>query len=303
MDQLLYITETARTGSLTKASESCNVTLSAVSQAITSLENELGFPLFKRSRAGAIPTKDGKRILSKAYKVLEAFDELKKEAQDQPEQLTGIIRLATIPLPTLIYTDAIIDFTKKFPGVTLELCEMSTNDIIHEMKEKRLDVGLIIFEEELRNQHKSLLFGKLIQQEMVVGVSKRSPLALQDSITPKEILAHQVVLYKDELLLKFYEDLQRNYGEGHLLFSTNQTAVISKLVRENVAITIGFDLSFGKHAHMSSSDIVILPLAMPALTSSYVGWVQPNRRNIPKQVSIFLNQLANQYRFHDFHES
>lgn len=303
MDQLLYITETARTGSLTKASESCNVTLSAVSQAITSLENELGFPLFKRSRAGAIPTEDGRRILSKAYKVLEALDELKQEAEVQPEQLTGVIRIATIPLPTLIYTDAIIDFKKQFPGVTLELCEMSTNDIIHEMNERRFDVGLIIFEEELRHQHKSLLFGKLIQQEMVVGVSKRSSLSLQDSITPEEILKHQIVLYKDDLLMKFYEDLQRDYGKGQLLFSTNQTSVISKLVRENVAITIGFDLSFGKHAYMSSSDIVVLPLTIPTSVSSYVGWVQPNRRNIPKQVSAFLNRLANQYRFHERNES
>ena len=294
-DQLLYITETARTGSLTKASESCNVTLSAVSQAITSLENELGFPLFKRSRAGAIPTEDGKRILSKAYKVLEAFDELKKEAQDQPEQLTGVIRLATIPLPTLIYTDAIIDFNKKFPGVTLELCEMGTNEIIQEIKANHLDIGLIIFEEELTKQHNSLLFGKLIQQQLVVGVSRQSPFALQKSITPEEILKHQVVLYKDDLMLKFYEDLQQTYGEGNLLFSTNQTSVIQKMVREDVAITIGFDLSFTKHADLSSSDIVTLPLAIPNLASSYVGWVQPNRRNIPKQVSIFLNRLANQY--------
>ncbi|WP_211747774.1 LysR family transcriptional regulator [Paenibacillus sp. Marseille-Q4541] len=295
-DQLLYISETAKTGSLTKAAESCNVTLSAVSQSITSLENELGFPLFKRSRAGAVPTEDGKRILSKAYRVLDAFDELKKEAQDRSEQLTGVIRLATIPLPTLIYTDAIIDFNKKFPDVTLELFEMGTHDIIQEIKADRLDVGLIIFEEELTKQHSSLLFGKLIKQHMVVGVSRQSPLALQNSITPEEILKYPVVLYKDELLQKFYEDLQQTYGKGHLLFSTNQTSVIQKIVREDVAITIGFDLSFSKHADFSSTEIVTLPLAIPEMSSSYVGWVQPNKRNIPKQVSIFLNRLANQYR-------
>lgn len=295
LDQLLYVCETAKIGSLTKAAESCNVTLSAVSQAITSLEKEIGFPLFIRSRSGAVPTEDGKRILAKAYKVLEAYDELKKEAEDDSEQLTGVIRLATIPLPTLIYTDAIIDFNKRFPKVTLELNEMGPNDIIHEIKANRLDVGLIIFDEEMCKQHSSLLFGKLIQQKMVVGVSRQSALAMKNSITPEELLEHQVVLYKDDHLLTFYEHLQSTYGKGRLLFSTNQTAVISKIVREELAITIGFDLSFSKHTDLSNSDIVTLPLAIPNLAPLFIGWVQPNRRNIPKQVSIFLNRLAGQY--------
>lgn len=45
LEQLEYIVETAKTGSLTKAAQNCNVTLSAVSQAVSSLEAEFGFSL------------------------------------------------------------------------------------------------------------------------------------------------------------------------------------------------------------------------------------------------------------------
>ena len=55
LEQLEYIVETAKTGSLTKATQNCNVTLSAVSQAVSSLEAEFGFSLFTRSRLGAVP--------------------------------------------------------------------------------------------------------------------------------------------------------------------------------------------------------------------------------------------------------
>lgn len=50
MEQLEYVVEAAKTGSLSKAAQRYYVSLSAVSQAISILEAELGLVIFTRSR-------------------------------------------------------------------------------------------------------------------------------------------------------------------------------------------------------------------------------------------------------------
>ena len=58
---------------------------------------------------------------------------------------------------------------------------------------------------------------------------------------------------------------EEQYGEMDLLFSTNQTRVIQKVVEENVAVT-GVDLSFSSFTPVPSGNIVTLELEMPPAT-------------------------------------
>ena len=73
----------------------------------------------------------------------------------------------------------------------------------------------------------------------MVGVSRQSPLAMRQSITPEELREYPLVLYKDDSLFKLMDVFEEQYGEMDLLFSTNQTRVIQKVVEENVAVTMG----------------------------------------------------------------
>lgn len=72
-----------------------------------------------------------------------------------------------------------------------------------------------------------------------------------------------MVLYKDDNLFKLMDVFQEQYGDMDVLFSTNQTRVIQKLVEENVAVTVGVDLSFASFASVPSGNIVTLELEMP----------------------------------------
>lgn len=57
-------------GSLTKAAEALNITQSAVSHAIASLETECGFSLLHRGRSGVRVTAEGERILGYTREIL-----------------------------------------------------------------------------------------------------------------------------------------------------------------------------------------------------------------------------------------
>lgn len=70
--QLQYLLEIHRTGSITQAAKNLFVTQSSVSIALSTLENELGFPIFIRSKKGLNPTPRGAIIIDHAALICES---------------------------------------------------------------------------------------------------------------------------------------------------------------------------------------------------------------------------------------
>ncbi|WP_113927598.1 LysR family transcriptional regulator [Bacillus sp. P14.5] len=62
IEQIKYILEVSKEGSITKAAERLHLSPSALSQSITQLEKELGVTIFSRSRKGTTPTSEGKKF-------------------------------------------------------------------------------------------------------------------------------------------------------------------------------------------------------------------------------------------------
>jgi DNA-binding transcriptional LysR family regulator len=67
------------TGNFYKAAESLNVTQSTVSMRIKSLEEQLGRPVFVRSKAGATPTAAGRQFLPYATSLVRVWQQARQE--------------------------------------------------------------------------------------------------------------------------------------------------------------------------------------------------------------------------------
>lgn len=84
--------EVAHAGSFTGAAASLNVTQSTVTARIRTLEEQLGRTLFTRSKAGAVPTAAGGRLLRQAEAAVRAWDLGRQEAR-LPETISGSLSL------------------------------------------------------------------------------------------------------------------------------------------------------------------------------------------------------------------
>lgn len=71
IQQLQYILEVNRVGTITQAAKNLFVSHSSVSNAIRALEEELGFAVFDRSWQGAVPTRQGAKVLEHARLICE----------------------------------------------------------------------------------------------------------------------------------------------------------------------------------------------------------------------------------------
>lgn len=86
IQQMQYVLEVYRAGSVSQAAKNLFVGQSSVSLSITNLEKELGYPIFTRSKNGVTLTQQGKRVVEHAARICEscrAITQPKREACTQ----------------------------------------------------------------------------------------------------------------------------------------------------------------------------------------------------------------------------
>lgn len=99
--QLQYLLEIEKTGSISKTAEKLFVTRSSVSFSIRCLEEELGYPVFLRTPSGLIPTDLGAQVLAHANVICNT----QKKLTALNQQKHNHIRIATVdhfPVTTAI---------------------------------------------------------------------------------------------------------------------------------------------------------------------------------------------------------
>ena len=78
LQQLRYVVEISRCGSITAAAQRLFIAQPSLSKAVRELESELGITIFERSRSGVIFTADGLELLGQARLILEQTTTLKE---------------------------------------------------------------------------------------------------------------------------------------------------------------------------------------------------------------------------------
>ena len=86
--------EVADSGSFVRASEKLNLSPSAVSHAVKALENEFGFSLFNRNRAGAVLTGSGQRVIPYVRSLIKLQNNLEQEVNIINHFDVGAVRIA-----------------------------------------------------------------------------------------------------------------------------------------------------------------------------------------------------------------
>ncbi|MCW9133679.1 LysR family transcriptional regulator [Bacillus paramycoides] len=292
LEQMEYIVEVAKTGSFTKAAQESHVTLSAISQSISLLETELGVTLFTRSRGlGAVPTAEGKTIIRKANDILLQVKELKEEAQIYSNTLSGELKIATIPGPMHVLIDLVAKFKKDHPHVNIKIYEKGNKEILDDLQQGKIDIGFIALSEKLREKYTCFLFEKLLEIKIAVGVNKNSPLALEKTITPEQLVNQTLVLYDDEYIRDSINDLFSKYGKANILFISNNTQAIQNAVHQELAITIGVDYSFVNNLVDAQKEIISIELVVPNLPPFSYGWVLSKDKHPSQILKKFINRL------------
>ncbi|MEN0058616.1 MAG: LysR family transcriptional regulator [Bdellovibrio sp.] len=209
LDQLRVLEMIVSTGSFRAASQNLHRAQSAVSYAIRSLEDELGFQIFSRAQYRPRLTSQGEAFLKKTRDVLFQYSELAETADFLKRGHEPTLRLAVSalwPLPTLV--DALKDFSRQFPQTEIKIIhDVLSND--EQLLGERADLAL----GHIFNDRSLLLTEKLLEVNMIAVCANRYPLAL--AAAKKKMAKDDFKKYPQIILASTVPNSQRSAGISH----------------------------------------------------------------------------------------
>ncbi|MEQ1665426.1 MAG: LysR family transcriptional regulator [Bdellovibrionales bacterium] len=155
--EILVFRAVYKARSMTIASGVLNITQSAVSKAISSLESEIGSSLFVRTKVRLLPTEDANVLFEQSNKIFMALDNLREEPKQKETLKVGChasigIDFIPIQLINLMSKDN-INVKFKFQN-----SKISTQDVIA----RSLDVAIVASP----TKDKSLVISKISKQSI-----------------------------------------------------------------------------------------------------------------------------------------
>lgn len=143
--QLRAFAAVAEYGGFGKAATELELTQSAISHAIASLEEELGVILFARSRRGATLTPVGAEVIGNAQQILHHLDQLIVTTQKAKGLAGGQVRVAAIrSLATHWLPHVIAAFKQRYPQISITLTRcVNHGEVQATLRNGSADIGLM----------------------------------------------------------------------------------------------------------------------------------------------------------------
>ena len=117
-------------GSLTAAAAQLGLTQSAVSHSINSLEEELGFAVIKRSRAGVRLTNEGERLLPAVRGLLNSAEQLNQVTASIRGLDSGLVRIGAFTSVAVHWLPGVLkEFQCDYPRVDFRLLNGDYHDV------------------------------------------------------------------------------------------------------------------------------------------------------------------------------
>lgn len=139
---LNYILTIAEKRNMTKAAQVLFVSQSSLSQYLSKLEQELGTPLFLRTKGELVPTAAGELYIKAAKQILSIKNQLYKDISSLENR--GSITIGTTSQFGLgIMAKAIPMFRAEYPDFTIEITEAPNQDLTRLLLEEQIDFGLM----------------------------------------------------------------------------------------------------------------------------------------------------------------
>ena len=139
--ELNYLYAVYTEGSFSKAAEKLFITQPALSIAIKKIEDEIGMPLFDRKKKPLKLTDAGEIYIDAIKKMQIAEMESRQKINDIKNLNTGLIRLGgTHYINSYILPTILMEFTKRYPHVSLQIYERSSFELISMLSSQEIDL-------------------------------------------------------------------------------------------------------------------------------------------------------------------
>ena len=209
---------------------------SAVSHAIASLETELGVQLFHRGRHGAQLTPVGERVLIHGHQIARALEMMVKEADLEKGLQGGQVRIVTFrSVATHILPGIIAQFRDRFPKIAVSITEVYYTQAVEEaLRSGKADIGFVSLPISDEFETKEILRDKYIVLLPPTAQCKKT------KITWEELAAYPLILKTPEIpcALPLHKYLTASKFPLNIAYEISEDSTIVSMVMQGLGATI-----------------------------------------------------------------
>lgn len=291
-DKLRIFHAVASAGSFTKATDTLNISQSAISRQISILENELETPLFIRVARGLVLTEAGEALRDAVIQVFAKLAMIQVNMEELKTHPRGRIRVATtIAFGSMWLAPKLQEFLKQYPEIEMTLF-LKDEEVDLNMREA--DIGITA----LSVNNSDLLHSEPVAYRFRIYASRSYLEKYGTPQKPEDLDHHRLIVFGKEVP-HLYSNLDWLLKVGALkqrapYLVINSGQAIYEAVRSGLGIA-------ALHKYMVGDDpemIEILPNISDTTVYRYV--VYPNHLANIKRIQIFVEFLLKKMREEEF---
>ena len=131
-------------GSFARAAQILHLTPSAISHAVSSMEEACGFALFVRGKGGVSLTRSGEALYPVIRQVLSADEALNQTVGELKGVQRGKVRIGAFNSVCVAWLPQLVtECRAKYPGVEIEIDQGTYDDVIEWIKTGVVDLGFL----------------------------------------------------------------------------------------------------------------------------------------------------------------
>lgn len=232
-----YIIAVAELGHFGKAAQRCFVSQPTLSGQIKKLEDELQVQLFERSKRGVIITDIGQQILKHARGVMHHVQAIRDAASYAKNPMAGRIRVGAIPtMAPYIFPHLARQIKIELPDLSLVLVEEKTDDLIHSLKEGKIDAAFMA----LPVNDEPFNITPLAQDHFYIAMSSDNKRAQQKQISLSDLQDENLILLEEGHCLRdqALEICTTRLSDDDQSFRATSLDTVLQMVAMNAGVTL-----------------------------------------------------------------
>ncbi len=281
MNRYIALQKIVEFESFTKAAEALGYTQSAMSQMISSLEDELSIKLLYRSRVGAKLTLEGADLYPFIQRTILQYQAIQEKANEIKGLESGVIRIGTISSISCHWMPQLIkEFQALYPNVQFILHQGDYSSIQEWIKVGAVDFGFITPAAATGLHSITIKDGRWL-----AVLPENHKLASHSTVTLHELVNEPFILLEEGHFSEPIEAFHACNLEPNIKFCIHDDYAIMTMVEAGLGISILPELVLRR----TSYHVVLLPIDPPIIRTLAIGF--KNKNSLPIASKYFIEYL------------
>lgn len=240
LNQLNYVIVVSKEKSLNEAAKKLFISQPSLTSAIHSLENEIGFDIFIRSKSGITLTNKGEEFIGYAKSVVEQYEILDAKYISK----RNIKRSFSVSMQHYTFAvNAFVEVVNQYgmDEYEFEIHETKTHEVIENVKNQKSELGVLYLNDYNRAvlekifAEAGLAFTPLFDCSIYAYMSKNNPLASKKEVTIEELQDYPCLAFAQGEYNSFYyaEEVLSTYDYKQLVRASDRATLLNLMIGIN----------------------------------------------------------------------